>query len=299
MIDRIGCELFGRYFVGGFNIDEVLKKGAELKRKGYKLTYNLLGEHQDGLETTWNAVQTTKALISSMDENNKGNVAIKPTLYGLESSKWLFRQSMEVVMDWAKEAGIELEFDAEAYKYVEDTFSVFSDMSSKFHYRGFVRQCVQAHLADIYDLMDKYNLWDKHLRAVEGSGVYGELMGRVITDPVEILERYCYIVRRNHIEGQVPYVATVCDRKKANAAKKILPSPHMLEFQMLYGPFGRRLGKELLNEGWQVRIYIPFVVNWCKDAWKDYGLRRSAMMRRLILREAKYKLRRWQNAKND
>lgn len=307
-IDFIGCHLLGPSFVGGFSISEVLHTGAELKKRGYTCTYNLLGEHIKHQGTISKTVETILELMARMDKTNPGNVAIKPTQCGLEVSPQLFYENAEKIVRRAREVGVEIEFDAEADKYIEDSFRVFHDLASRFHYRGFMRQCVQAHLTDIFDLMDEYELWDKKLRIVEGSQVYPELPGVVLEDKSQVFEQYCFIIRRNHAEGQVPFVATVCDRKKVEAAKKILPSPHMLEFEMLYnslpcGLFGRKLAQELTQGDdiffeekflahieWPVRIYIPFVVDWCHDAWIDYGLRRASMMRRLFCRDLKPKV---------
>jgi len=305
-IDLVGCHLLGKRFVGGFSIPEVLRTGEELKSLGYRVSYNLLGEHVGYRGVVFKTTETILNLMGAMNSENRGNVVIKPTQCGLEISPDLFHEEVEKIVLRGREIGIETEFDAEHSRYVEDAFRVFHELASKFHYAGFMRQCVQAHLKALRALMDKYNLWKMNLRVVEGSQVYPELAGVVFEDREQILEQYCYILRRNHAEGKVPYVATVRDRRKVNAAKKILPSPFMVEFQMLYndlpfGLFGRELGEELiegrdlregpggLDTGWPVRIYIPFVVPWCKDAWKEYGLRRSAMMRRLMWEELKYR----------
>lgn len=294
-IDLIGCHLIGPSFVGGFSISEALHTGAELKKRDYQRTYNLLGEHVSDRGIVEKTVATILELMARMDNTNVGNVAIKPTQCGLDVSPALFYKNAERIVKRAREVGIEIEFDAEAYQYIEDTFQVFHDLASRFHYRGFMRQCVQAHLQNLRELMGKYDLWGMHLRIVEGSQVYPEEPGVVIEDKDQIFEQYCYIIRRNHMKGQAPYVATVCDSNKVNAAKKILPSPFTLEFQMLYnslpfGLFGGSLAQELIREEWPVRIYIPFVVDWCHDAWIDYGLRRAAMMRRLLWRDLNPKI---------
>lgn len=295
--DVIGCHLIGPRFVGGFSIAEVLQTSVELKKRGYKSTYNLLGEHIPDRVIIEKTVVTILKLMARMDKTNRGNVAIKPTQCGLDISPELFYENAEKIVQRAREVSVEVEFDAEGSRYIEDSFEVFHDLASKFHYNGFMRQCVQAHLRDLHELMDRYDLWGKRLRIVEGSQVYPELSGVVREDKAQVFDQYCYIIRRNHYEGQVPYVATVCDRKKVNAAKKILPSPHMLEFQMLYnslpfGLFGGSLARELVSGGWQVRMYIPFVVDWCDDSWIDYGIRRAAMMRRLLWRDWKPKIER-------
>ncbi len=301
-VDTIGCHLVGQSFVGGRSIEEVLTTGVEFKKRGYKVTYNLLGEHVLDQGRVNLAVATTLELIGAMDDTNRGNVSIKPTLYGLEISPQLFYEHAGEIIECGKKAGIETEFDAEHYRFIPITFAVFHAFASQFHYKGFVRQAVQAHLSlkRMSRLMDRYELWNKNLRIVQGSGVYPESPNVVVKNGGEILSQFYAIARRNHQEGQVPFIANMRNRRLVGDIKKFLPSPHMFEFQMLYGPLGRILGDELLKSGSQVRMYIPFVVPWCKDEWKSYGMRRAATVRRLffedkevrwaILREIKERL---------
>lgn len=285
--DTLACYLLGPLFIGGYSIEEVLTCGKLLKREGYKVTYNLLGEHIRDPVLVDYALHTTVELIDKMDKTNRGNVAIKPTLYGLERSADYFYNSASRIINHAKCAGIEIEFDAESRKHIEDTFSVFSCFASRLEYRGFIRQCVQAHLKDTLYLTDKFELLDKPLRIVKGSGVYRDLDTATLKKPDAVMEQYYTIARINHAFGQRPFMATVRDRGLTQNVIKIFPSPHMFEFQVLYGPFSEPLREYLLRKGYTVRVYIPFVVDWCKDAWKDYGLRRSGMMRRLAWEELK------------
>lgn len=296
-VDTIGYHLVGPSFVGGRSIEEVLATGAEFKKRGYRVTYNLLGEH---LLERWkidHTAQTLMALIKAMDDTNKGNVSIKPTQCGLQISCGIFHKKAEEIIDRGKLAGIETEFDAEPFEFIPDTFRIFSEFASQFHYKGFVRQAVQAHLRRISPLMDAYELWNKNLRIVQGSGVYPESSEVVLRDGGEILGQYYTIARRNHQNGQVPFIATMRNRRLVRDTKKIFPSPHMFEFQMLYGPLGRELGEELVQDGWQVRMYIPFVVDWCKDEWKLYGMRRSATIRRLMWEDREVRSALWKEFK--
>lgn len=295
-IDLIGCYLVGRKFIGGLSVEEVLARGAAFRRRGYLVTYNLLGEHVEDPSVVDCAMDTTWTLISSMDESNRGNISIKPTLYGLQISRDLFRRNAENLVQSASRVGVEVEFDAEQYEWIPATFEVFSGLASQPSLKKFVRQAVQAHLKDIRPLMDTYGLWDKQIRIVKGAGVYQEADGIVFKDPARIIEQYLMILQRNMLTGQVPYVATVRDRNLAMHVMKMFPDSNTVAFEMLYGLFGRGLGNDLFHAGYPVRIYIPFVADWCKDAWKIYGLRRAEMMRQLIWEEIKSKFRKQKTA---
>lgn len=285
-INLIGCHLLGKSFIGGGSIDEVLGIGAELKHRGYRVTYNLLGEHVQDEATVNRALRTTVSLILAMSDANRGNVAIKPTLYGLQISPTVFYESAQEMIRLGKGAGIEIEFDAEASKFANVTCATFSSFASKIEYRAFVRLCVQANLRDIFSLADKWNLWDKNLRIVKGSNVYEEDESVVINDEQEVRARYFSIAKKNIEKGRLPYLATMRDEAVINGIKELkidsMFGRSKPEVQMLYGPLGRELGEELLREDWPVHIYIPFVLDWCKDEWKPYGMRRAVTIRRLF-----------------
>ncbi|MBI3420551.1 MAG: hypothetical protein HY006_00625 [Candidatus Sungbacteria bacterium] len=231
-----------------------------------------------------------------MDKSNSGNVAIKSTLYGLFISRGLFHKTAEQIVECAMAHGIEVEFDAEMRSVIADTFKIFSEFARRFPHRNFVRQCVQAHLRDIFGLMDEYELWDKQLRVVKGAGVYEEAEEVVLKDAGEIMRQYWEIVERNYsIEGQVPQIATMRDESIPARAASLSPKsyirPYRSVIQTLYGPIGRGLRKKLLEDGRDVKIYIPFVSSPCDFSWFGYGMRRASMMRRLVWEETKNKFK--------
>ena len=285
-LDLVGCNLFGRSFVGAFDINGVLNLGHDLKKQGFSVTYNLLGEHVHDQILVDRATDATLQLIKEMSQENLGNVSCKPTLYGLSRSKDLFVGNIKKIIDLAWTRNIEIEFDAENYDHIEDTFDVFSSFAFQGIYSNTVRQAVQAHLKNINDLMGKYGLWDKNLRIVKGSGVYDEA-GRIIENREDkIRQNYFQILRKNMINDRIPFVATVRDSNLAESVINITGGSGF-EFQMLYGPLGRKLGRNLLRQGYPVRVYVPFVLDWCQDVWKPYGLRRAKTMRTLMLKNFK------------
>lgn len=285
-LDLVGCNLLGRSFVGAFNIDGVLNVGRDLKKRGFGVTYNLLGEHVPDPSMVDKAIDSTIRLIQQMNNENLGNVSCKPTLYGLSISKELFFRNIQRIIDLAKARGIGVEFDAENYAHIEDTFDVFSSFASQEAYSNTVRQAVQAHLVNIESLMDKYKLWDKNLRIVKGSGVYKEDKSIDQRSDFLVTERYTEILRRSLRNGRSPFVATVRDGELASEAIDVADSlSRTVTIQTLYGPLSSRLVNKLLQDGHSVNIYVPFTDDWCRGVWKPYGLRRAQMMRRIIWKE--------------
>lgn len=282
-LDVLGCNLLGRRFIGAESVEGVLQTGEKLKRQGFKVTYNLLGEHVKDKETVEMAVKTTRTLIEKMNADSCGNVSCKPTLYGLCLSRGVFLDAMKEIIRRAYEKGIEVEIDAENHGLIQDTFAIFSYFASDRCLRHTVRQAIQAHLKNIEGLMDKYGLWDKNLRIVKGSGVYQDSESAVTQSEFLVTERYLEILRRNLKNGRAPFVATVRDRQLANEAIKLADSVDgLITLQTLYGPASSGFRSKLIRDGHSVSIYVPFTDDWCRDAWKPYGLRRARMMRRIF-----------------
>src|SRR3989338_5407614 len=287
-IDAVAYRLVGRRFLGAQSVEDVLGVGRQLKRQRFRVTYNLLGEHIKDEGTVNMALETTLALISRMNHNNFGNVSCKPTLFGLAISKKLFHESITTVVQLAYKRGIEVEFDAENYEYIPDTFEIFSGFAPDPYLKSVVRQAVQVHLKSIKRLMDEYELWDKNLRIVKGSGVYKEKKSVVSQSESLVVERYLEILKKNLQNGRVPFVATVRDRKLAFEAMDLANFMNRLAVvQTLFGPLGTELRDVLIRKGYPVSVYIPFTDSWCRDAWKPYGLRRAQMIRKIIWEEAK------------
>ena len=287
-IDAIACHLVGKRFVGAQSADDVLLVGEQLKRRGFKVTYNLLGEHIKDNKTIEAALGTTLALINKMNHDNCGNISCKPTLYGLAMSKKLFHESITAIAHLAYKKGVEVEFDAEEFKYIPDTFEVFSNFASNPYFKNTVRQAVQAHLKSIERLMDKYELWNKNLRIVKGGGVYKEQESVVSQNEFLVAERYMEILRRNLRNGREPFVATVRDRRLVFNALALADSMNgFVVVQTLFGPLSVGFRDVLIRKKCPVNVYIPFTDNWCRDAWKPYGMRRARMIRKIIWEETK------------
>lgn len=285
ILDRLGSAFLGRRFIAGSGVEDVLRRGVSLKARGFCVTYNLLGEHVSYAPTVEKAMETTLELLAKMSTKNSGNISCKPTLYGLGISQDAFRQNIQTLLPAVMRAGVEIEIDAENAEYIPATFEIFSEVASTPPYHNSVRQAVQAHRADIFELLHKYGMLDKRLRIVKGSGVYADDGPALLSEDMVALQ-YLALVRENMHTGSVPYAATVRDRLLAKEVMGVAGGNiFSVEFETLYGPLGKKLGQDLLKRGYAVRVYLPFVVDWCKSAWKPYGLRRAAMMRKLFLQE--------------
>ena len=79
--------------------------------------------------------------------------------------------------------------------------------------------------------------------------------------------------------------------RAANLSPKSYVRPYRAIIQTLYGPIGRRFRKKLLEDGSDVKIYIPFVSSSDDFSWFGYGLRRASMMRRLVWEQTKNKFK--------
>jgi proline dehydrogenase len=92
-------------------------------------------------------------------------------------------------------------------------------------------------------------------------------------DKKQVDENYVALMKTLLDRGVYPALATHDDAIIQQALAYVREkhySPERFEFQMLYG-VRRDLQRKLVNEGYRVRVYVPY-----GDAWYPYFMRRLA-----------------------
>jgi proline dehydrogenase len=104
-------------------------------------------------------------------------------------------------------------------------------------------------------------------------GAYNEPAVVAFQRKREVDENFVRLTRMLLRSGSYPAIATH-DPRMLEAAKALAremgKTPDQFEFQMLYG-IRRDLQRQLVREGYRVRIYVPY-----GDAWYPYFMRRLA-----------------------
>ena len=274
-----------RRCIGGSDIPSVLKTGQRYVESGYAVTYDFMVEELGTIGEVRRAHAVHLELGRSMNDTNRGNIAIKPSMAGLSLetanptvADRTFEKYLSELLRTFHASGTEIEVDAESSAQLPHKLAVINELRKtlpKKWTKG-LRVAVQMHLADITKHAEAHKLFEYPVRIVKGAGVYKE-DPRLIVDKKEIERRALQYAYEAFCNGERPYIATVRDRKYIRGLLHDLRclgvKKDQFEIQLLHG-IGWSLARELHDEGYVVRIYIPFVTPFCKDAWKPYVARR-------------------------
>lgn len=265
-------------FVAGDSVDDAIRVVRELSAKGINATLDQLGEHTSTAEEANAAADAIVYDLQAIDRAGvRANMSIKLTQIGMGLDEETCRQNLTRILEQAQKSGNFIRVDMEDTPYTDITLTMYRSMLE----RGFTSQQIglvfQAYLfraeADLRELFHA----EARIRLVKGA--YNEppdkaylkkadtdanydLLVKMMIDAVLAQERIAVSV-----DGRTPPLIAVAshDDKRIDFAKKYaerkgLPK-EALEFQMLYG-IRRDLQEALAQEGYPVRVYVPFGAQW-------------------------------------
>lgn len=259
-----------RRFVAGETVDDAIAAARELNDAGMSVTLDYLGESvSDRAEATAAADQYLEIIERIIDEGIDGNVSLKLTQMGQDIDEDFLRSNVGRVLERAREHDMFVRFDMESSDYVQRTLDFFGRIwDDGRRNTGVVLQSMLRRTeADV--------LWanERRIRVRLCKGAYAEPDTVAFPDKRDVDANF---VRCTHLlleHGHYPGIAThheaMIEATKQFARDHDI-DPSRFEFQLLYG-VRRDLQRQLVAEGWRVRIYIGF-----GTAWYPYFMRRLA-----------------------
>ncbi len=256
-------------FVAGQTLEEGLAVCARLNQDGILATLDHLGENVTSAEEAAASRDAYLAALDAIAQRGLGaTVSIKLTHFGLEFSEEACRAYVTSVAGRARETSNAVEIDMEASQYVDRTLGLVTDLHEAF---GCVRAVIQAYLRRS----------ERDLEMLIGRGIPVRLCKGAYMEPPDIAFQGRRQIRANYLrlaemllaQGRDPAFATHDERLIASIIRRAAErgrNPDGLEFQMLYG-IRRSLQRRLVEQGFRVRLYVPYGV-----AWYPYLMRRLA-----------------------
>ena len=256
-------------FVAGEMLDDALAVGRRLKAEGIALTLDRLGESVNSLDEAAAARDEYLRAIETMQQSGaEPNVSLKLTQFGLDLSGDACRANVERLVRRAAQLGGFVRIDMESSGYVDRTLSLVTDLYARYQAVGTV---VQSYLYRAQG--DVENLCDLGIRVRLCKGAYLESASVAFPRKADVDRNYVTLMKILLERGNYPAIATHDERMiaeaKAFAAARNVPRENF-EFQMLYG-IRRDLQRQLVAEGYRLRLYVPF-----GKAWYPYYMRRLA-----------------------
>ncbi|MCZ0754185.1 proline dehydrogenase [Anoxybacillus sp. J5B_2022] len=253
--------------VAGETIESAIAKVKELNDKGLVCTLDHLGEfvsnHEEAIEATQYNVRTLEAIYKA---GVNSNLSVKLTQLGLDIDFDFCLDNMRQIVETAKRYNNFVRIDMEDSAHCQATLDLLRELRKTYDNVGTV---IQAYL--YRSEQDVKELKGVSLRLVKGA--YKEPPEVAYQDKAQIDENYMNIIKEHLLSGSYTAIAThdhhIIEKVKLFTKEHGI-SPNQFEFQMLYG-FRTDMQLQLAQEGYTMRIYVPF-----GNDWFGYFMRRLA-----------------------
>jgi proline dehydrogenase len=267
----IGQRLSSR-FVAGMEIEDALRAAESVNRQGMTVTLDSLGESVTSEVEAHQSADIYHRLLDQIAARKlNANISVKLTQMGLELSPDLARSIAESLARHARATGNFLRIDMEDSSLTQVTLDIVRRIHARPELRGAIGIVIQAYLyrsqADIEQLL--------------ADGIRTRLCKGAYEEPAEVAFPSKADVDKNYVrlsgmllDSPVYHGLATHDEAMIAEAKKFAKKhgidPNRFEFQMLFG-VRRDLQRKLVQEGYNVRVYIPF-----GREWYPYFMRRLA-----------------------
>jgi proline dehydrogenase len=259
-------------FVAGFRLEDALAAAAVLGAQGLAVTLDSLGENVRNPAEARNSAQIYHWLLDAIAQSKLDlNVSLKLTQMGMDLSPDLAAEIVSGLVDHAVQANSFVRVDMEGTAYTQATIDLVRKLHAVPANRGRVGIVIQAYLRRSAD--DIANLLSDRIRIRLCKGAYQEPPDLAFPDKKDVDRNFIALTQTLLKSGVFHGIAThdpamIAATRDFARAQGI--DPASFEFQMLYG-IRRDLQRSLVNEGYKVRVYVPF-----GNEWYPYFMRRLA-----------------------
>ena len=249
-----------RRFVAGEGLDDALAAARAANEAGMKVSLDFLGENVASRE---DAVRAKEMYFGVFDriarEKLDANVSLKLTQLGLDFGADFCLEQMLPIVKHAESLGNFVRIDMEGSAYTQRTVDMARSLRRQSAAVGTV---VQAYLyrteQDVRDLLGA----SCRMRLCKGA--YLEPPDVAFPEKKDVDANYVKLMQALLPSGVYHGIAThdpaMIAATKAFASKQGI-AKDQFEFQMLYG-IRPDLQRELIREGYNMRVYIPYGSDW-------------------------------------
>ncbi len=256
-------------FVAGSKLEDAIRVCRAIHADGITATLDYLGENVKSLDEAAACRESYLTTLHAMQEAGvEPNVSIKLTQFGLDLSESVCEENVAALVKAAAAIGGFVRIDMEGSAYTDRTLALVTRVHRE---QGACGTVIQSYLhrsaADI-EALERARI---RVRLVKGA--YLEPPEIAFPDKAHVDRNYLALAKGLLTAGEYPAIATH-DERMIEALERFVSEKGIgrdrFEFQMLYG-IRRDLQRRLVNEGYRLRLYVPF-----GEAWYPYFMRRLA-----------------------
>jgi proline dehydrogenase len=247
-------------WVAGETLEDAIAAARTLNASGFPVSLDLLGENVLDKEGAIRAADTYVAMFDRIaTEKLDGNISLKLTQLGLDLDAALCESLVSRIADSAARHGNFLRIDMEGSPYTQRTVDLCKRVRARMDSVGTV---IQSYLRrseqDVRDLIAV----GCRVRLVKGA--YKEPAEIAFPAKADVDANFVSLMKILLPSGIYHGIATH-DPRMIDATKDFASSngigKQIFEFQMLYG-IRTDLQRQLIGEGYRLRVYIPFGTDW-------------------------------------
>lgn len=249
-----------RRFVAGEQLGEAIEATRVLNQQGLHVSLDHLGENVSDEHEALESAQGYIAILDAIKAAGAdANISIKLTALGLDISQELCEKNITQILEHAQQFPLFVRIDMEGSAYTERTVNTTLRLHERFEHVGTVIQsCMHSSKHDVEQLIAQ----GIRVRLVKGA--YKEPKEIAFQLKSDVDHNYVRLMTTLLLKGNYPALGTH-DESIINAACKYARehgiSQDAFEFQMLYG-IRRDLQEKLVKQGYNVRVYVPYGVQW-------------------------------------
>lgn len=268
---RAGQRLSSR-FVAGTEITDAFAVTQALNDQGISVTLDSLGESVTTEVEAHRAAEVYHRVLDWVGTHNaRANISVKLTQMGLDIDPGLAESIAEDLVRHARSARSFMRIDMEDSRRTQVTLDIVRRLHARAELRGFVGIVLQAYL--YRSESDTVQLLAEGIPVRLCKGAYKEPPEIAFPRKADVDANFVLLARKL-LDSPVCHAIATHDPSMIGAVKKFahrrgIDRRHF-EFQMLYG-VRRDLQRALAEQGYPVRVYVPF-----GHDWYPYFMRRLA-----------------------
>ena len=259
---RLGARLNSR-FIAGMAPDDALRVAEEVNRQGIAVTLDSLGESVTSESEAQRAADIYHKLLDAIAARGiQANISVKLTQMGLEQSPDLAESIATSLVERARATESFVRIDMEDSSLTQVTLDIVRRIHARPDLRGAVGVVIQAYL--FRSQADVEQLLAEGIRIRLCKGAYKEppevAYPRKADVDANFLKLSHMLLDSPIYHGLATHDEAIVEAAKAYAASQGI-NREKFEFQMLYG-VRRDLQRNLVRDGYKVRVYVPFGTEW-------------------------------------
>lgn len=261
-VGKYGMKLGAKRFIAGEYLEQTVAEVQKLNAEGFVVTLDHVGESVSTREETVAATDEAIMILDAIADNKlDSNLSIKLTQLGLAIDPELCYENVRRIVQKAKDYDNFVRIDIEDAAVVQITIDLFKKIQAEFTNKH-VGLALQAYLYRTEEDMRDLGALGTNLRLIKGA--YKEAKEIAFPQKKDVDQNFINIIKMHLLNGNYTAVAThhqlIVDEVKAFVKENDIPYS-LFEFQMLYG-ISNDLQRQLLSEGYTVRVYTPYGKEW-------------------------------------